>query len=106
MTNLPARGLSNLDPARHVFDETLGRAPSRERMRGRSVLVVGAGQQAVPGNDTPPTGNGRAIAMLLAREGAQVACLDRDSEAAQATVELIRREGGRAVAIVADVAQP
>lgn len=106
MTDLPARGLANVDPSRHVFDETLGRAPGRGRMQGRSVLVVGAGQQPVPGDETPPTGNGRAIAVLLAREGAQVACLDRDAEAAQATVDLIHREGGQAVPVVADVAQP
>ncbi|MBX3621136.1 MAG: SDR family oxidoreductase [Rhizobacter sp.] len=105
-TDLPARGLTNLDPARHVFDETLGRAAARARMQGRAVLVVGAGQQTVPGDAAPPTGNGRAIAVLLAREGAHVACLDRDAAAAQDTVDLILREGGRALPVVADVAQP
>lgn len=107
MTDLPARGLSHVDPARHVFDETLGRAPPCQRMQGRSVLVVGAGQQPMPDDEVaPPVGNGRAIALLLAREGAHVACLDRDEPAAHATVELIRRDGGRAVPIVADVALP
>jgi len=102
----PPRGLASADAARQVFDETLGRAPSRHRMQGRAVLVVGAGQQAVVGDPLPPTGNGRAIALLLSREGAQVACLDRDAAAAQQTVDLIMREGGRAVPIVADVSQP
>lgn len=106
MSDLPARGLTQRDPARHVFDETLGRAPARGRMQGRSVLVVGAGQQVVPDDPHPPTGNGRAIAVLLAREGAHVVCLDRDAAAAQATVDLIQREGGRAFPAIADVAQP
>jgi NAD(P)-dependent dehydrogenase (short-subunit alcohol dehydrogenase family) len=44
--------------------------------------------------------------VLLAREGAHVACLDRDAAAAQATVDLIQREGGKAFPVIADVAQP
>ena len=100
------RGLSAPDAARQVFDETLGLAPSRLRMQGRHVLVVGAGQRPVPGDTSPPFGNGLAIAVLLAREGACVACLDRDAAAAQETVALIEKAGGRAVPLVVDVSQP
>jgi NAD(P)-dependent dehydrogenase (short-subunit alcohol dehydrogenase family) len=69
---------------------------------GRRIIVVGAGTQSYDDPD-PPIGNGRAIAQLCAREGAQVACVDRDTRAAQATLEWILREGGRGCVITADV---
>ncbi|MBI5255137.1 MAG: SDR family oxidoreductase [Burkholderiales bacterium] len=102
----PARGLQAADPQRQVFEETLGQAPHGQRLRGRRVLVVGAGQQRYEGPPPAPLGNGRAIALLCAREGAQVACLDKDAAAAQETVGLINAAGGRALPVVADVAQP
>lgn len=101
-----ARGLQATDPQRQVFDETLGLAPPAQRLRGRRVLVVGAGQQRYEGPPPAPLGNGRAIALLCAREGAQVACLDKDATAAQATVDLIKAAGGRALPVLADVSQP
>ena len=61
-------------------------------------MVVGAGQ--TPG---PTMGNGRATALLFAREGAKVLAVDRDIDSAQETVELIHREGGNADAVAADV---
>jgi NAD(P)-dependent dehydrogenase (short-subunit alcohol dehydrogenase family) len=67
-------------------------------MEGKKAVVVGAGQ---PVNDL--LGNGRAIATLLAREGAEVCAVDRDPERAQATVEEIQKAGGRAHVIIADV---
>ena len=48
-------------------------------------------------------GNGKATAILFAREGARVACIDRNLEAAQETVKLIKSEGSEATAIQADV---
>jgi NAD(P)-dependent dehydrogenase (short-subunit alcohol dehydrogenase family) len=71
------------------------------RMQGKKAVVVGAGQ--------PPhekLGNGRAIALLLAREGAEVCAVDRDRDRAQATVDQITDEGGRAHLVVADIAVP
>lgn len=50
------------------------------------------------------SGIGRAIALELALQGAQVAAAD--VQAAQATVEAIRAAGGQAVAIAADVSRP
>ena len=85
--------------------EALGTAPGRGRLTGRRVLVVGAGTRRSEEPDPPP-GNGRAIAVLAAREGAQVVCADRDQDAAAQTVALIEAEGGRAVATVADVSDP
>lgn len=50
------------------------------------------------------SGMGRATAHLLADEGAAVAVLDRTAEAAQAVVQDIVGNGGRAVAIEVDLA--
>ena len=51
------------------------------RLSQRTVLVVGAGTQASDEPDAP-IGNGRAIAVLAARAGAHVVCVDRDANAA------------------------
>lgn len=102
----PPRGLTLAEPARQVFDEALGRAPRHGRMRGRSVLVVGAGQQPFEGPPPAPLGNGRAIALLCAREGAAVACLDKDAANAADTVAMVEAEGGRALPLTADVSRP
>ncbi|MDR0278292.1 MAG: SDR family oxidoreductase [Paucimonas sp.] len=50
-------------------------------------------------------GIGSAIAARLAREGAAVVVSDVNLEAAQAVAEAIRAEGGKALAIAADIAQ-
>ena len=93
--------------------EATGAAPGRGRLTGRRVLVVGAGTRPSPEPDPPPS-NGRAISVLAAREGAAVACADRDAGAAEATAALVRAEhaegpgnGGQSAAVVlADVAAP
>ena len=69
-----------------------------QRLEGKVALVVGAGQ--TPGETI---GNGRATAVLFAREGARVACLDRDPSAAEATAAAIAEEGGQALPLCADV---
>ena len=72
------------------------------RLAGRTVLVVGAGTQR---SDDPeaPVGNGRAIAVTAAREGARVVCADRVEDAAGETVKLVEAEGGDATVVVGDV---
>jgi NAD(P)-dependent dehydrogenase (short-subunit alcohol dehydrogenase family) len=85
--------------------EATGSAPGRGRLPGRRVLVVGAGTRPSSEPDAP-IGNGRAIAVLAAREGASVACADRDRGAAEATARLVRAEGATAEVVVADVADP
>jgi NAD(P)-dependent dehydrogenase (short-subunit alcohol dehydrogenase family) len=65
--------------------------------------VVGAGTRPSAEADAPP-GNGRAIACLCAREGAAVACADRDEAAARETLLRVEAEGGRGALLVADVA--
>lgn len=72
------------------------------RLDGRTVLVVGAGTQPSDDDDAP-VGNGRAIAVTAAREGAQVVCVDRDAGAAEQTAGLVTAAGGDATVVVADV---
>jgi NAD(P)-dependent dehydrogenase (short-subunit alcohol dehydrogenase family) len=68
------------------------------------ILVVGAGSQLSEDTDAP-LGNGRAISMLCAREGATVACADKDEPAARQTCDQIVGEGGAARVIIADVSR-
>ena len=75
------------------------------RLEGRKILVVGAGTRSSGDPDAPP-GNGRAISVTAAREGATVACADIDIKAARETATLIRDEGGHAQVIKADVSDP
>src|SRR5436853_2162603 len=71
------------------------------RLPDRRILVVGAGTRRSDDPDAP-IGNGRAISVLAAREGAAVACADLVEAAAAETAGLVEQEGGRAVAITAD----
>jgi NAD(P)-dependent dehydrogenase (short-subunit alcohol dehydrogenase family) len=48
-------------------------------------------------------GNGRATAVLAAREGASVICADRDEGAARETAKWIEEEEGEGLVVVADV---
>jgi NAD(P)-dependent dehydrogenase (short-subunit alcohol dehydrogenase family) len=76
----------------------LGGPAGRERLTGRVAVVVGAGQ--TPGDTI---GNGRAISVLAAREGARVLAVDRDLDSATETCELVRAEGGEAEPWQADI---
>jgi NAD(P)-dependent dehydrogenase (short-subunit alcohol dehydrogenase family) len=69
-----------------------------ERMAGRTALVVGGGQQ--PG---ATYGNGRATAVALAREGAEVTVVDLDPDRAEATAAEIVAAGGAAHWAAGDV---
>ena len=70
------------------------------RLKDKTALIFGAGQ--APG-ETPATGNGRAVSLLFAREGARVLCVDRYLDSGQETADLIDGEGGKAHAFAADV---
>ena len=59
---------------------------------GRVALVTGGGN-----------GIGRATAVAFARHGAKVVVVDRDGVGAQATIGIIRQNGGEAIAVTADV---
>jgi NAD(P)-dependent dehydrogenase (short-subunit alcohol dehydrogenase family) len=64
---------------------------------GKAAMVLGAGSIG------PGWGNGKATAVLMAREGAAVVCVDRNLAAAEETAALIEAEGGTAHAFEADV---
>jgi NAD(P)-dependent dehydrogenase (short-subunit alcohol dehydrogenase family) len=82
--------------------ESEGKAPGRGRLAGRRVLVVGGGQLDIGESETP-IGNGRAMSVLFAREGAHVAVADRNRVSAHGTVAMIEAERGKSFAIAADV---
>jgi NAD(P)-dependent dehydrogenase (short-subunit alcohol dehydrogenase family) len=63
------------------------------KLSGRVAVITGAG-----------SGIGRAAADLFAREGAEVALVDLNAEAAKDATEQITAAGGRALAVGADVA--
>jgi NAD(P)-dependent dehydrogenase (short-subunit alcohol dehydrogenase family) len=92
-------------PDAYLPPESTGSAPGRGRLAGRRILVVGAGTRPSPDPD-PPLGNGRAISILAAREGASVACADRDAGAAAETAARVRAEGAGAEVVLADVTDP
>ena len=70
------------------------------RLASKRAIVVGAGQ--TPGQTM---GNGKATAILFAREGAEVLCVDRNGERAGETVAAIGEEGGTAHALAANIAK-
>src|SRR5438552_14885097 len=68
-----------------------------DRLTGKIAIVTGAGSRG------PGLGNGKAAAILFAREGARGLCVDQLKERAEETVGIIRGEGGEATAFAADV---
>jgi len=71
-----------------------------DRLAGQVAIVTGAG---APGEEMS---NGRAIAVLFAREGARVCAVTRDRANAERTAALIHGFGGRAIACAGDVTDP
>jgi NAD(P)-dependent dehydrogenase (short-subunit alcohol dehydrogenase family) len=69
------------------------------RLENKTAIVVGAGSIG------PGWGNGKATAVLFAREGAHVLCVDINADAVAETVAIITEEGGIAQAITADATQ-
>jgi NAD(P)-dependent dehydrogenase (short-subunit alcohol dehydrogenase family) len=68
------------------------------RLKDKIAIVVGAGQ--TPGETI---GNGRAVSILFARDGAKVFLVDRDLSSAKETQVMIEAEGGEAVSFEADI---
>jgi NAD(P)-dependent dehydrogenase (short-subunit alcohol dehydrogenase family) len=68
-------------------------------VQGKVAIVTGAGSEA------GDIGIGKAIALLLAREGAQVAVIDLHLQRAQQTCADIEAIGGEALALAADVTE-
>ena len=70
------------------------------RLKDKVAIVTGAGSRG------PGVGNGKATAVLFAREGAKVLCIDAVLARAQETAAQIQAEGGTALAFCADVTRP
>jgi NAD(P)-dependent dehydrogenase (short-subunit alcohol dehydrogenase family) len=90
---LPASPESRTLPAREQEITTMAEMGLNDKV----AIVTGAGSRA------EGIGNGRAAAILLAREGARVALLDAVPEWAEVTKNMITAEGGRAITVAADV---
>lgn len=69
-------------------------------LAGRVAIVTGAGSRA------EGIGNGRAAAILLARDGARVVLVDTNPDWAGRTREMIAAKGGESVVVEADVTNP
>ncbi len=67
-------------------------------MQGKVSIVTGAGSRG------DGIGNGRATAIMLAREGSQVVLLDNNADWLLATEDILRGEGGDFLSVVTDVA--
>jgi len=70
-----------------------------ERLKGKTAIVTGAG------SILPGMGNGKATAIVFAREGAKVMAVDYNLEAAEETKRLIDEEGGECIVFKADVSK-
>lgn len=68
------------------------------RLKDKTAIIVGGGQ--TPGDTI---GNGRATALLFAREGARVLVADRVLSSAEETCTMIAADGGTSSAVEADV---
>ena len=66
------------------------------RLQDKVALIIGAGSVG------PGWGNGKAAAVLFAREGASAYCVDINGDAAAETVGIIQGEGGQATGHAAD----
>lgn len=92
-----------LNPTRQLFAPSLGQTGTQRRLQGRRIIIVGAGQRSHPGAEGL-VGNGRAISLLFAREGAQLTCVDISAPSVEETCNQIIAEGGSAHARVCDIA--
>jgi NAD(P)-dependent dehydrogenase (short-subunit alcohol dehydrogenase family) len=75
-----------------------------DRLKGKVAIITGAGSvSGAP--DREPIGNGRAAAIVYAREGAAVLAVDVHAGMAEETQRMIDKEGGVCSAFQADVSK-
>ena len=70
------------------------------RLEGKVAIITGAGSSG------EGIGNGKAAAILMAREGAKVLLVDQVEARAQETLEIIKSEGGEASTFQGDMTKP
>jgi NAD(P)-dependent dehydrogenase (short-subunit alcohol dehydrogenase family) len=70
------------------------------RLRDKVAIVTGAGSRA------DGIGNGRAAAILLARQGAKVTLVDQNPAWVERTRQMIEAESGISLTVLADVTRP
>ena len=76
------------------------------RLDGKIALIIGGGADGPPNKgETVAIGNGRATAIMCAREGAAVMVADLKLNLAEETAAAIRAEGGRAAAVACDASK-
>lgn len=75
-----------------------------DRLKGKVAIVTGAGTAPGP-PDLPPIGNGRAAAIVYAREGAAILAVDFRLDAAEETKAAIEAEGGTCEVLRADISK-
>lgn len=68
-----------------------------DRLKGKVAIVTGAGSRA------EGIGNGRAIAVILARHGARVVLVDMVADWVKITADMIAEEGGASEVVAGDV---
>ncbi len=74
-------------------------AEGGKKLDGKIAIVTGAGSSG------PGLGTGKAISILLAREGAKVVLVDKFQDRAQETLDIIKSEGGEATIVTADLTE-
>lgn len=72
-------------------------AERKPRLEGKVAIVTGAGSRG------EGIGNGKATAVLFAREGAKVLLVDMHPERAEETLGMIKADGGQASVLGADI---
>ncbi len=99
----PLRGYYRVSDATSVRAELTANTKGGgmgSRLAGKTAIITGGGSVG------QGIGNGRAAAMLFAREGARVLVLDSNLEAAEEIRRLIEGEGGNCLALRTDVTAP
>src|SRR5215210_1426968 len=92
---------------RHTSRQLIGDPglPAEQRLAGKVAIVSGAGNRPFEGEPNI-VGNGKAISITFAREGAKVVLVDQRTDWAEETQSIINEEGGESLIVEADVTKP
>jgi len=72
---------------------------TEKKLAGKVAIVTGAGSSG------PGVGTGKAISIVLARQGAKVVLVDMFEDRAKETLDVIRQEGNEATIVTADLSE-